>query len=53
MGCSFFVGLLSITYCKCHFLIKDCSATFLFTKVAVDLFEHWDALQSDEATSKF
>lgn len=51
MGYSFFVGLLSITYCKCHFLMKDSSATFLFTKVAVDLFEHWDALQIDETTN--
>ena len=46
--CSLFVGLLE---CKCHFLIKDCSATFLFTKVSVDLFKHSVALEIEETTN--
>ena len=46
--CSLFVDLLER---KCHFLIKDSSGTFLFTKVSVDLFKHCNALQIEETSN--
>ena len=46
--CSLFLSFLDR---NCHFLIKNCSTTFLFSKVSVDFFKQCNALQIEETTN--